>query len=53
MKFKKLKTELPENQVTLLLTRTAPVRDKSTDAPNCVTISLAALAASPIPVPPF
>ena len=32
MKFEKLKTELPENQVTLLLTRTAPVRDKSTDA---------------------
>lgn len=32
MKFKKLKTELPENQVVLLLTRTAPVRDKSTDA---------------------
>ena len=32
MKFEKLKTQLPENKVTLLLTRTAPVRDKSTDA---------------------
>ena len=31
MKFEKLKTELPENQVLLLLRRTAPVRDKNTD----------------------
>ena len=32
MTFDKLKQQLPENQVLLLLRRTAPVRDKNTDA---------------------
>ena len=32
MKFEKLKTELPDNPVLTLLRRTAPQRDKSTDA---------------------
>jgi putative DNA primase/helicase len=32
MIFKKLRQKLPENQVLLLLQRTAPVRDKNTDA---------------------
>ena len=32
MTYEKLKQTLPENQVLLLLRRTAPVRDKNTDA---------------------